>query len=454
MTRISRDVMMTILDRVPEMHRFLTVSELDASSERLTRQYSPVAQLVQIGESTDGDPIRMLRIGHGAEQLLFFACPHPNEPIGAMAMETLAQLLCEDEALRGTKYTWNLIKCIDPDGTRLNEGWFGGPFTVTNYATHFFRPGATMQAEWTFPMLYKTYGFFRPIAETQALMTAITGLRPRFIYSLHNAGLGGGYYYLTPHQPALDDALRSLITERGIPLSLGEPEMPWGVKLSDAIYKTPTLRDQYDFIARQSSEDPADILKMGEGSYGYAEGVSNPSHLMCELPYFFDPRTADTSATEGTRREAILRGLTRTQPLIELLTNSLEQVAGKLTHPSRLRDASLEIVPMLARNLQMQRTWAETAPELDTPATVAGVFDSTLGYPFYRLLFLGMARRALRRQLLTSDSADIRQALERLDEGFEKWAGEMEAELDYRAIPIRDLVQIQIGAGLYSIDAL
>ena len=78
-------------------------------------------------------------------------------------------------------YTWNIVKCIDPDGTRLNEGWFKGPFTVTNYAKNFYRPGGTQQAEWTFPVEYKNYSFFSPIAETQALMTAITALKPVFI---------------------------------------------------------------------------------------------------------------------------------------------------------------------------------------------------------------------------------------------------------------------------------
>jgi len=334
-----------VLSSIPETNRFLTVDELDASSNDLAINNPNIVRSVEIGQSTDEHPIRMLRIGNGEEQLLFFACPHPNEPIGAMALEVLAKLLVEREDLRGTKYTWNLIKCIDPDGTRLNEGWFSGPFTVTNYASDFFRPGATAQAEWTFPVTYKTYSFLQPINETKALMTAITGLRPRFIYSLHNSGMGGGYFYVTPHRPELDDALRKLVTDRGIPLSLGEPEMPWGVKLSPAIYKTPTMKDQYEFMAKQTGKDPAAMLKMGEGSYGFAKDICNPAHLMCEVPYFFDSRTADTTQADGTRREAIINGLDRTQPMIELLSATMEQVREKLTVRNRLREASLEIAP-------------------------------------------------------------------------------------------------------------
>jgi hypothetical protein len=442
------------LGRVPEIFRFLTVDELDASTGELARSKPDVLRTEVIGRSTDGHPIRMLRIGHGEQQLLFFACPHPNEPIGAVALEVLAKLLVESDELRGSRYTWNLIKCIDPDGTRLNEGWFSGPFTVTNYATHFFRPGATAQAEWTFPVSYKTYSFLRPIDETKALMTAITGLRPRFIYSFHNSGMGGGYFYLTPHRPEIDEDLRTLVTDRGIPLALGEPEMPWGVRLSPAIYQTPTLKDQYEFIAAQTGKDPARVLNMGEGSYGFASGICDPAHLMCEVPYFFDPRTGDTSEANGTRRETILAGLDRAQPMIDLLTATMDRVQNRLTEPTRMRDACLEIAPMLSRNLEMQRRWASTSPELDTPATVSQLFDSSIAYRFYRLLFVGLARRALKAQLSIGADAVLADALAHVEERFASWTQEMESELDYRAIPIKTLVEIQLGAALHFLRAL
>ena len=454
MNQGGKQLIHEVLNRVPEIPCFLTVDELDASSEELARSKSGVLRTATIGRSTDGHPIRMLRIGDGEQQLLFFGCPHPNEPVGAMALEVLAKLLVEHEELRGTRYTWNLIKCIDPDGTRLNEGWFSGPFTVTHYATHFFRPGATAQAEWTFPVSHKTYSFLNPIDETRALMTAITGLRPRFIYSLHNAGMGGGYFYLTPHRPEIDEDLRALVTDRGIPLALGEPEMPWGVRLSPAIYKTPTLVDQYEFMAAQSRGDPAETLKMGEGSYGFASAICDPAHLMCEVPYFFDPRTGDTSEAAGTRREAILDGLDRAQPIIDFLTATMDRVQDRLTEPTRMRDACVEIVPMLSRNLEMQRTWASTSPDLDTPATVSQVFDSAIAYRFYRLLFVGLTRRALKAQLATGGDSVLSDALVRVEERLASWMQELESELNYRAIPIKTLVEIQLGAALHFLCAL
>ena len=108
-----------VLKKVPEYEKFLTVDELNESSARLVSRHPDLVRAAAIGRSTDGEEIRMLRIGDGEEQLLFFACPHPNEPIGAMTLEALSRQLVEDSELRGERYTWNLIKCIDPDSTRL-----------------------------------------------------------------------------------------------------------------------------------------------------------------------------------------------------------------------------------------------------------------------------------------------------------------------------------------------
>jgi len=442
-----------VLSRVPHYKSFLTVDELNASSQQLADAHSECVKLVTVGKSTSGDPIPMLRIGDGAKQLLFFACPHPNEPIGAMMLEALSELLVEDAKLRGEKYTWNIIKCIDPDGTRLNEGWFKGPYTVTNYAQHFYRPGATQQAEWTFPVRYKNYSFFSPISETQALMTAITGLRPSFIYSLHNAGMGGGYFYLTPHIPELDNTLRSLITARGIPLALGEPEMPWGVQLSPAIFKTPTVRDHYDFLEANIKDDPATRLKMGAGSYGFASQVCDPAHLMVELPYFYDPRTADTSVAEGTRKNAILRGVDRATEIITFLSETLASVESELTSPTLPRNASFEIVGMMSQNLEAKHAWANNASDLDVPVTVAQKFDSEIAFRFYQLLFVGMTKRAIEEQVKQSPTPGLNAALRAIDARFSEWTAEMERDLDYKVIPIKTLVEIQLGAALHFIRA-
>ena len=443
-----------ILSKVPAYEYFFTVDELNESSRRLAAEHPERVRIETVGHSTDGDPIPMLRIGHGEEQLLFFACPHPNEPIGAMTLEALSQQLVEDSELLGERYTWNLIKCIDPDSTRLNEGWFKGPFTITHYAREFYRPTSFDQAEWTFPVVYKKYSFFRPIPETRTLMTAITGLRPTFIYSLHNAGMGGGYYYLSPHKPEIDDRLRALMTDRGIPLSLGEPEMPWGVEFSPAIYRSPALTEHYDFLEQYGQGNPADKMQGGEGSYGFAKGVCDPAHLVCELPYFYDARIDDTSLTEMSRKDAILQGVEKAKGIIGFLSDLYERIGPHLTVTSRFRTASEHLAKLVADGLGAKAAWAETKKELDVPATVAQVFDNLTVGRFYNLLLVGMARRALRLELEHAPSEIVSRALQEVEEKFAGWTAELEAEIDYQVIPIKTLVEIQLGSALQFIETL
>jgi hypothetical protein len=442
-----------ILSNVPDYQQFLTVDELNESSRLLASKYPEVVKRVQVGRSTDGEVIEMLRIGSGSEQLLFFACPHPNEPIGAMTLEALSQQLAEDAELRGTQYTWNLVKCIDPDSTRLNEGWFKGPFTVTHYASEFYRPTSFDQAEWTFPIQYKNYSFFTPIPETSALINVITALRPKFTYSLHNAGLGGGYYYLSPHRPAIDDALRDLMTTRGIPLALGEPEMPWGVELSPAIYQSPALPEHYDFLEKYGA-DPVSKMQGGEGSYGFAKTICDSAHLICELPYFYDRRIEDASLTTTSRKNAILQGIESTADMQRTLSELYEKHGSKMTIPSRFRRAAENLNKLIVDGTESKRDWANSEKSLDVPATGAQLFDSLTVGRFYNLLIVGMAVRGLRLEMSQNPNSELADVLADLETRFAKWAEELEKELDYRVIPIKTLVEIQLGAALEFIAAL
>jgi hypothetical protein len=443
-----------LLSSVPDYQIFLTVDELNASSAKLVKMHPKVARLEPIGHSTNAEVIHMLRIGHGSEQLLFFACPHPNEPIGAMTLEALSNQLVSDAKLRGERYTWNLIKCIDPDGTRLNEGWFKGPFTITHYASEFYRPAAFDQAEWTFPIAYKKHTFFQPIPETVALMTVITGLRPRFIYSLHNAGMGGGYYYLAPHIPEIDSELRALMTDRGIPLSLGEPEMPWGIELSPAIYQSTTLCDHYDFLEAHTQGNPANQLQGGEGSYGFAKAICNPAHLVCELPYFHDERISDTTLTDISRRDAILQGIEKVGEITGFTSALFDRLGEQLTFPTRFRTASKHLTELIVTGNEAKRSWAKNAPELNVPATVAQVFDNLTVGRFYNLLIVGMTRRALAAQMKHSPSEAVEAAYKEVEDRFTQWTAELEEEINYTVIPIKTLVEIQLGAAFHFISRL
>jgi len=448
--------MTLVLPSVPDYETFLTVDEAVRNALDLASSAPDLARCVEIGRSTDGEPVRMLRIGDGNEQLLFIGCPHPNEPIGMLTIDLLAHRLVEDDDLRGTRFTWNLIPCADPDAARLNEGWFAGPFSLSDYARGFYRPPFGEQAILTFPFVRRGYAFLRPMPETRALITAMTALRPRFIASLHNAALGGGYYYLSPNVPELGDPLRRLLAERGIPLSLGEPELPWGIEHSLAVFDCTTMDAHVDFLVDQGTPDPTSRIDAGDTTYGFARRVCDPVFLICEVPYFTDPRIADTRSTDAPRRTSVLEGIDRASEILGFLGDMLKRMNGRWTTNSRFRRAVEAIVPQAIDGERARRRWTERSDEFDEPATVAQAFSNRLETPYYHVLNVGTLRRALRYECdAAGRSNDVaRAALAEVDERFDAWLGDFEAAIDYRVMPIEDLVEVQLASALRTIDTL
>lgn len=435
------------LERVPAYDRFLTLREMYAKAEQVVAEHPGLASLTYVGHSTDGERIPMVRIGDGEQRMLLFASPHPNEPIGAMLVQFLLDELVVNDGLRAGR-TWYLLPCVDPDGTRLNEGWFAGPFTIRNYARNFFRPRSQEQVEWTFPMSYKEFQFDSPISETRALMQAFEIARPQFVYSLHNAGFGGVYYYISHDiQDAYDD-FRRIPTERDLVLSLGEPEMPWAVEFSPAVYKEPSVRDHYDYLEQFGTGSPAAGIQGGGSSFDYLVERGNPVMLVSELPYFQSTQIADLTPTTRTRRDIILTGLEKTAEMMTSVKRVLDLIEGEITDSNRYYRTVRSFVDQILGGLGSQRAWAESASGMGEPATVAQEIDELYIGPFYRLLVASMLRRGIGEQLALGASDSLIGARDQLEGLLEGWTTDIEAHLHYEAIAIKKLVEVQYGAML------
>jgi hypothetical protein len=439
---------------VPEMDRFLGVDELNAGIEQLARDFPEITSLRRVGSSKLGEPIQMLSIGSGSKNALLFACPHPNEPIGAMLVHHLSRLLCEDDALRtGSDYTWHLIPCVDPDGTRLNEEWFAGPFSIRNYARHFYRPAGHLQVEWTFPISYKKLYFDRVLPETQMLMRVIDDLKPEFMVSLHNAGFGGVYYYISRNLPDLWDPFHQIPGWEDLPLSLGEPEVPYAPVYAPAIYGTIATADGYDYIEANGG-DPARRAS-GASSEEYARKYGTLS-LIIEVAYYDDPRVNDQTVTDTIRRDAILAGLDIGDETTETLRKLYDAVKTDLKGDSPFEAAVKWWVESLGPGREAERNWARTNPETDRPATVAELFSSSEEVQFYRLLWMGMVVRMLEGEIAIGNGTPaIRAGLVEAKRVFESWTDRLESTLDnVRVVPIRKLVAVQLGAILATAEHL
>lgn len=445
-----------LVEDVPDYDAFLTVDELDAGSFALAKRYPKTVRVFPIGKTKEGRTLFCLKIGSGSKNALMFGCPHPNEPIGAMMLEYFSEQLAGNESLRRElDYTWYIVKAWDADGLKLNEGWLKGPFTIRNYARHFFRPAGYRQVDWTFPVDYKELHFHAPVPETEAMMRLIDDIKPHFIYSLHNAGFGGVYWYVSSPIDPVYDAMRAAAEKEGVPLNLGEPETPYCEMLSPAVYKLFGIEKEYDYLEQYGAERINEIINAGNCSASYAKKRYGSFTLLTELPYFYDARIMNLRNGSMTRKEAVSRSLDENAEANRYLKAMLERAKGLVDDENPFKLA-LEAFSA-GREEESTRRMIEQNPEYARTATVAEEFDNLLMSRFYKCLSYGMAirmneyeleRMAKRRETDPEKEKKLRDNAADAEKAFTALVTQVEGALDYEAVPIRKLVRIQLACGL------
>jgi hypothetical protein len=452
-----------VIKNIPDYKEFLTVEEMDESSKRLAEEYPDVVELFEMGRTRDNHPLYCLKIGNGTNNGLMFGCPHPNEPIGAMMLEYFTRELAENEELREKlDYTWYIVKSWDADGTRLNEKWFKGPYTLYNYARNFFRPAGHQQVDWTFPIDYKDLHFHDTIPETKAMMNLIDEIKPKFIYSLHNAGFGGVYWYISKETPEIYDDMREAAKKQDIPLNLGEPEAPYCEAYSPAIYKDLGIQQNYDYLEKYGVENPGEVIKVGTCSSDYGKEVCGAFTLLTELPYFYDKRINDLSPSDITRKEAALKSLEFSQEADNFIRTTLNKTKKYMGEKNPFKLA-LEAFTDNDESNEATKEMINTNPDFAKMATVAEKFDNLLVSKFYKMLSYGLLVRANESELIkmkerNEENPEKEKALE---EGFnialkrlEELSKKLEQEINYEVVPIKKLISIQLECGLLVADYL
>jgi hypothetical protein len=434
-----------VVAAVPEYTEFLTVAELSASSRDLARRYPKLVTLQTIGTSTEGRPIEMLTIGTGKRKALLVGTPHPNEPIGTLTLEFLSRRLCEDDELREElDYTFLMIKCSDPDGTMLNEGWFKQPFSPLTYALNYYRPAAREQIEWSYPVHYKTLHFTESCPETRAVIEVMDSERPTFLYSLHNAGFCGCYFYVSRPLPGLFPRLRRAVASQGLPLHRGEPEVPYAKRFEEGIFAMFGVQEQYDYLARNLAEDPAPYIEHGTSSDDYLKTLTAGYSLVCELPYYFDPVLNDTSPAGISRREALLQGIFRVDSIYHDVREYFA-IVGRGAPRDRLYRSVDEYTKKTPKRLAALKREVE-APQYAREATKAEAFDATVCRVFYHMLYLGEVYRLAVARGNEEVARIVRRRLEEI-------CGQLSTQSNIETLPLRKLVSVQVAAGLQALAA-
>lgn len=301
---------------------FPSVARIDTSLQAL-HAHSPASTRIEtIGSSRAGHPMAMLSVGKGTRHALVVAMPHPNEPIGALALLRLAELLTSDPALLAQLgLVWHFVGCADPDGTRLNEEWFPGTYDMATYARHLYRPPFEEQFEWTFHRPGLAQPGLAPTPESTAVARVIDTLRPELMISIHNAERGGLYAYVTEPEPALAATMASIRQTSGIPLELGQVEED-GEGLSPGLIHAPgnvvggPMLCSTDYAAQY-------------GTFG----------LTIEPPLWADPRAEDTRRVEASRAELAQRYQDHRRDLGTRLTQWSTSIEAELRLDSPRRRA-------------------------------------------------------------------------------------------------------------------
>lgn len=432
---------------VPELDRVCTVDEVNSAVDQLVAESPSICRVRRIGTSRQGEPLRLLSVGHGTRNALVIGCPHPNEPIGLLTVTHLARLIAATPELReGIDFAWHFIPCIDPDGTRLNEGWFAGPHTIRGYHSDFYRPALRDQPEWTFPVLDERAYFDRTLPETEALARVIDELRPRFQYSLHNADFGGVFFILNAEVPGVADDLAAVAAQLEVPLSLGPVDTLGWPSAGPAVYLMPPAEA---LIAANASDSGA---RHGGCSAHYAEKHGTTT-LITEVPFWHDERASDSSDSGRSYAEVLRASAHRLRQDAVKLTELQVRIRPHLRVSSPMPAAAADFTDHAVSLAAAHEAIAATAGT--RTASVAEVFAAESVVDMLRLRTAGV----LRRQLVVECEArsaplPLRDALDEVDELFDEWCEQASNTLSEKTFSLRQLVSLQLAAAVAVVSRL
>jgi hypothetical protein len=447
--KLDAKVVRDLLDGVPRYDQFKLVDELEEASRELAEKYSDVVEQRTIGQSSEGKPITALVVGEGDCSVFMYGFTHPNEPIGALTIEYLASRLAASADLRRKfRYRFILAKAIDVDGARLNEGWFRGPFNPLTYAENYYRPPPNEQAEWTFPIEYKTLRWRTPNPETRAIKKIVDEFRPEFTYILHNADFCGVYYYLSHELPSAYAELKAIPSSHGLPLHKGEPPDELYLKsLDEGIYHDYGVTDEYEFLSSTLGGDPATRINYGTDCYEYIRQMYDGFCLTCELPYFYDERITDPTPTRSRRRDLLLESLNIEAETRNVIKQVLQEYDELLHTKSRIYRSIHYLVDSWSDVEQSTRVHSED-PAFDRSATVAEAFDLTVLKRFSQMPILGMMKRLLKEAELRREDQNLSRLREKVHSHLLRLNADITDESSPRVIPIQTLVRIQLESAI------
>jgi len=435
------------LDAIPDYDGFMSVDEIVAACRDLASRAGAV-ELLAIGESGRGEPIHAVRIGGDGPSAVVYGFPHANEPTGGTTAGHLASRLAADPGLlRASGLSWYVVPCADPDGARMNEGWFDGPFTPSNYALNYYRQPAASQVEWGFPTSYGAFSLERPVPEVRALKGLIDRARPVLLCSLHNTVFSGVYFWVMDEAPALYARLEALAGRVGLRLHRGEPEHSATYALAPGVYRWPPVGDVYRHMSAYFDGDASSIVGMGASCEEYSRTAFGVFPFVIEAPLFDVQGIDDTSPTSTSRREAALREIANARRIQGILRREYEAVRD-LFSPA-FRGAMERSFRRIEDTMDAREAFVTSDPAFRAPATAAQLADRVDLRRINQVLPVATFARVVEGRYRRADGDDrcrLGRARRRLLSLFGEECRAIDERVRYRPVPVRDQVAVQTGA--------
>ncbi len=393
------------------------------------------AEIETIGQSTEGRPIELLRIGAGPIPLLFIGVPHPGEVVGTLTIEHLARNFCASKALREEfeQCTLLFVQVSDPDGYALNEPWLKLEHTPTNHTLYHYRPAFSEQPTSNFPFKYRHWEFDDPCPECKALLKLLDEHLPVYVNEMHNADLENCFATFSLQEPELVTHLEALSSSIGVEF--------------DGLLSPYTQAAFYD---RQAAKDPKfaptrSKRTSGAGTYDHLSRVRPGSHWFnFEFPYWRSDRRNDETDTGCSRGEIRVESLAIQEAAHEFMEEGLLELKDRYStanHPGVHRLFRAVDSGPRRRSFDGARESIESDPKNKENASISFVWQEKAFGMYYFMRAVGMFWRAaeiLREQEMADE---IRGMIVR---------GLAYLEEDYEIIPVRDLVRIQLSSALVS----
>lgn len=358
---------------------------------------------------------------------------------------------------------WHIIPCIDPDGAKLNEGWTQEAFSHTNFMKHFHKQLSTDQADFSFPLEYKTLNFNRPTVEARALSSVLNKVKPHFYFSLHNAYSSGCYFFI--NRDIGDVYYRQfykLLDEESVHLNGENINTQLSAnQYSQGVLTVADTKDAYDLMESKGI-DINRYKDSGNSSFGYCR-EKYPSMLMfvSEPAYVNPPQTTQSNDSDYDLRQLILRMDAENKFVKTVVIEEWEKVKYELNTRSPFynkiekyvsigKQYLTECVPELCtaqyKDLLYSDSFSGVASESQKNTVLMGAFWVLChNYEFVRLLKTSEQSRA------------IIESTDRMEVFFDKQLKNIDDLIDFSSFEVIDvnvLAKIQFGSGLIALNSI